>query len=268
MITHARGDVEYQESGGGVALLFVPGSFSTGSSWRSIYTPLSERYRTIATSLLGYGKTQERRVPGGAFMQDEMDALEAVLAEIDEPVHLVAHSFGACVALSLAALRKRAFLSMTLLEPTVFYLLNAADETELSHQVRVMTDTYMADWDRGDPRAVRHVIDFYGGPGAFMAYPPAVQDKVMALTATNILDWKTGSAQAPAQADIAAVDTPTWVICGSHSHRAMQRCNQLLVDTLPHARLQMLEGANHFMIATHAAELTHRIERQISSLDQ
>ena len=131
-----------------------------------------------------------------------------------------------------------------------------------------MTDAYMTDWDRGDPQAVRHVIDFYGGPGAFAAYPPAVQDKVMALTATNILDWKTGLAQAPAHADLAAVAIPTRVICGSHSHRAMQRCNQLLVDTLPHAQFQMLKGANHFMIATHATELTPWIEQQVSALDR
>ncbi|RQO82743.1 alpha/beta fold hydrolase [Acidovorax sp. FJL06] len=268
MITHALGDVEYQESGSGSVLLFVPGSFSTGASWRSISAPLSERYRTIATSLLGYGKTQERRTPGSAWMQQEMDALDTVLARIQAPVHLVAHSFGACVALSLAMHRQPAFLSMTLLEPTVFYLLNQAGDRALSRQVRAITDTYMAAWEHGDPRAVQHVIDFYGGPGAFAAYPPAVQDKVMAMTATNILDWQTGDAQAPTPADIASVNTPTWVVCGSHSHPAMQRCNQLLVDTLPHAQLQMLEGANHFMVTTHAAELTRGIEQRVSSLDR
>lgn len=267
MITHALGNVEYQESGSGIPLLFVPGSFSTGASWRSISTPLSERYCSVATSLSGYGKTQERRKPGSAFMQDEMDVLEAVLAHINRPVHLVAHSFGALVALSLAMHRQPAFLSMTLLEPTVFHLLHLAGETALNSQVRAMTDTYMADWDRGDPQSVQHVIDFYGGPGTFAAYPPMVQDKMMAQTATNILDWKTGYAESPSLAEFAAVRTPSLVICGSNSHMAMRRCNELLVDSLPQARLKVLEGANHFMIATHSAELTHWIAQQVGALD-
>jgi pimeloyl-ACP methyl ester carboxylesterase len=268
MITHALGNVEYQESGDGIPLLFVPGSFSTGASWRNISAPLSERHRTVATSLSGYGKTQERRQPGSTYLQDEMDVLDTALAHIDRPVHVVAHSFGAYVALSLALHRQPAFLSMTLLEPTVFHLLGLAGETALNSQVRAMTDAYMADWAQGDPQAVRHVIDFYGGPGTFASYPPAVQDKVVAQTATNILDWQTGYAASSSLADMAAVQTPTWVICGSDSHLAMRRCNQLLVDALPQARLHMLDGANHFMINTHAAELAHWIEQQVGAFDR
>lgn len=77
MIAHAKETVEYRETGDGVPLVFVPGSFSTGSSWRNISTPLSERYRTITTSLSGYGKTQERRRQRGFYMQDEMDCLNS-----------------------------------------------------------------------------------------------------------------------------------------------------------------------------------------------
>jgi len=263
MITHAQGAVEYQESGDGIPLVFVPGSFSTGASWRNISTPLSERYRTITTSLSGYGKTQERRTPGGAHMQDEMNVLEAVLAQANAPVHLVAHSFGAWVALSLAMHRKPSLLSLTLLEPTVFNLLPLAGEAALNGEVRAMKEGYVAAWNRGDQRAVRHVIDFYGGAGTFDAYPSAVQDKVITQTPTNILDWDSGYAEFPMLEDFATVNVPTLVVCGSASHRAMQRSNQLLVDHLPQARLMALEGANHFMIVTHAADLTRLIEQHV-----
>ena len=263
MITHARGPVEYQEQGEGIPLVFVPGSFATGASWRNISTPLSERYRTITTSLSGYGKTQERRKPGGAHMQDEMDVLEAVLAQTNAPVHLVAHSFGAWVALSLAMQRKPALLSLTLLEPTVFTLLPLAGETVLGEQVRTMKDGYAAAWFGGDQKAVRHVIDFYGGAGTFDAYHPALQAKVISQTPTNILDWDSGYAELPVPKDFATVNAPTLVICGNNSHRAMQRCNQLLVDYLPQGQFMELDGANHFMIVTHAEELTQRIDQHI-----
>lgn len=267
--------VEYQESGSGAPIVFVPGSFSTGASWRSISTPLAQRYRTIATSLSGYGKTPERRQPGGQHMNDEMDVLETVLAQANTsinastnaPVHLVAHSFGAWVALSLAMHRTPQLLSLTLLEPTVFYLLTLGGESALMQQVNAMTDRYMADWENGDRQAVRHVIDFYGGVGTFDAYPPAVQDKVIGQTPTNILDWQTGYSEAPTLADIRAVNVPTLVVYGSDSHRAMQRSNQLLADALPQAQIVALEGATHFMIGTHAAELTDRIEQHIRAAE-
>ena len=195
-----------------------------------------------------------------------MDVLETVLAHVDAPVHLVAHSFGAWVALSLAIHRKPRLLSLTLLEPTVFTLLALAGETTLSRQVQAMRDGYAAAWHSGDQRAVRHVIDFYGGVGTFDAYPPAVQDRVVTQTPTNLLDWDSGFSDFPAAHSFETVNVPTLVICGNTSHMAMQRCNQLLVDYLPQAKFIALGGANHFMIVTHPADLTRQIDLHIRSV--
>lgn len=263
MIEHPGGNIEYKESGTGTTLVFVPGSFSTGASWRNVSAPLSERYRVVTTSLSGYGSTQEFRRSGGAGMQDEMDILEAVIARANTPVHVVGHSFGAWVALSCAMRRRPKLLSLTLLEPTAFNLLKLAGETDLNQQVDAMTGTYFEGWRGGDRQAVRHVIDFYGGAGTFDAYPAPVQEKVMAQTPTNILDWETGYAEFPTLQEFATVSVPTLVICGNTSHAAMQRCNQLLVQRLPNAKLLALEGANHFMIGTHPAELARLIDEHI-----
>ena len=257
--------VEFQESGAGVTVVFVPGSFSTGASWRAISTPMSERYHVITTSLCGYGKTLERRVSGGdGFMAAEMDALEAVLEKAGKPVHLVAHSFGAWVALNLAMYRKPKFLSLTLLEPTVFNLLDEAGESGLNDIVRTVVAQYMSDWNRGEKQAVHHIINFYGGPGTFESFPPAIQDKLSSQTPTNILDWQTGNAVQAERADFAQLDVPISIICGALSHDAMKRSNGVLASYLPRATLSFLDNANHFMIGTHAAELLEVIEWHIA----
>lgn len=260
------GSVEYQESGSGSAVVFVPGSFSTGASWRAISTPLSETYRTVSTSLCGYGKTSERRQSDGFDLDDEMDVLEAVLNRVGTPAHVVAHSFGAYVALALVVYRSPKVLSLTLLEPTMFNLLGADGDADLKHQVDSMTGRYISDWNNGDRLAVRHVIDFYGGAGTFDAYPSAVQDKVIACTDTNILDWQCPYGASFSPRDLARVDVPTVVVCGSTSHSAMQRCNQVLVQHLPQARLHHLDGANHFMIVTHPSEVGQVVQDHIRSV--
>lgn len=264
MITKSQKTVEFQESGNGETIVFVPGSFSTGASWRAITTGMSERYRAITTSLSGYGKTQERRVEGSdTHMADEMDVLEAVLEQAGVPVHLVAHSFGAWVALCMATHRNSALLSLTLLEPTAFNLLGLAEESDLSNEVHAMTTRYTSEWDSGDQQAVRHVVNFYGGIGAFESYPPAIQDKLISQTPTNILDWQTGNAATTGLADLAKMVVPTSIICGELSHIAMKRCNELLTKHLADAKLSCLKNANHFMIGSHAAELTAAIEAHI-----
>ncbi|MEO7953736.1 MAG: alpha/beta hydrolase [Polaromonas sp.] len=264
MMTQSQGVVEFQESGSGQTIVFVPGSFSTGSSWRGITTLMSARYRVITTSLSGYGKTQERRVAGsGAHMDDEMDVLEAVLKQAGVPVHLVAHSFGAWVALNTAVHRKTELLSLTLLEPTAFNLLDLAGESGLSNAVHAMTARFISNWNSGDQQAVRHVINFYGGEGAFESYPSAVQMKLIAQTPTNILDWQTGSSATTGLSDLAKLAVPTCVICGDLSHTAMKRSNELLAKHLPRAKLSYLRGANHFMIGSHAAELATAIDQHI-----
>lgn len=266
MIMHSKGTIECQESGNGPPVVFVPGSFSTGASWRNSSGPLSERYRTITTSLCGYGKTQERRKLLRDYMQDEMDVLDSVLAQVDAPVHIVAHSFGAWVVLAQAMRRSPRLLSLTLLETTAFNLLTLVGATALSQQVQTMVDSYFAAWRRGEPHAVRHVIDFYGGSGTFDAYPPPVQDKLITQTPTNMLDWESGYSLYPTLADLASVHVPVLVVYGSTSHAAMQACNQALVQHMPQARLQVLDGANHFMIGSHAAELGQLVEQHIRSV--
>lgn len=264
MNTDTQYAIEYQENGNGEAIVFVPGSFSTGSSWRTIATPLSERYRTITTSLSGYGKTQERRSPGGSHMEDQMDVLETVLQKVDAPVHLVAHSYGAWSALLLAIRRPSKLLSLTFFEPTVFDLLSLCDEATLHQEVLDLVNRYTTEWDAGNKMAVRHIIDFYGGQGAFSAFPDPVKDKLVSQTETNILDWQSGFASPVSLQELSAIRVPTAIVCGSASHMAMRRSNHLLSEHLSSSSLTMLEGANHFMIGTHAKQLTEIIGKHIS----
>lgn len=265
MIDHQHGGIEYREQGRGTTIVFVPGSFSTGATWRHVTKPLADRYRIVTTSLLGYGDTQERRQPGSASINDEIDILEAVIARANAPVHIVGHSFGACVVLAYARRRKPPPLSLTLLEPPVSNLLHLAGETDMNNQFHAMTDSYIAAWQAGDTEAARRVINFYGGEGTFESFPQHIRDSVTSQTATNILDWESGYADMPTQEEFARVSMPTLIVCGEKSHAAVQRSNDLLGRCLPCASHVTLSNANHFMIGTHAAELTQLIENHVTA---
>ena len=53
--------IDYQEAGDGPAILFVAGSYSTLAAWGGLQKGLPPEYRFVATSLCGYGATDETR---------------------------------------------------------------------------------------------------------------------------------------------------------------------------------------------------------------
>ena len=48
-------DIDYDESGDGPTVVFVPGSCSTGAAWRPVISALNGHFHCVTTSLLGYG---------------------------------------------------------------------------------------------------------------------------------------------------------------------------------------------------------------------
>src|SRR6185295_19363065 len=115
--------IDYQESGDGPAILFVPGAFSTPKAWRSLQENLPSGYRFVSTSLCGYGDTQETRTPDDIDMRHEIDVIEAVATKINVPLHLVGHSFGGNVALAAALAGRIEILSICTFEANPFGIL-------------------------------------------------------------------------------------------------------------------------------------------------
>ncbi len=79
-------------------------------SWRA-QRPLTERWTLVAPDRPGHGRSPEARQDFEADAQLIADQL------LDEPAHLVGHSYGAIVALLAAAKRADAVRSLTLIEP-------------------------------------------------------------------------------------------------------------------------------------------------------
>ena len=79
----------------------------------------------------------------------------------------------------------------------------------------------------------------------------------------NILDWKSWE-RFPLSPDMLRdLSVPTLVVCGGASPAAMQRAGGVLAASIPHSAATVVQGAAHFMIATHAGEVAQLIARHI-----
>ena len=267
MIEEARGNIDYEESGAGPTMVLVPGSCSTGAAWRPIIAAWENRFRCVTTSLPGYGGTAERRTPGDASISHEAEALESVIRKARSRVHLVGHSFGGLVALAVALRGRARLASLTVIEAPAVMMLDGSGEIQHIRAFGEMTSAYFAAFKDGKADAIETLIDFFAGTGTFASWPPRVRAYAVATTPVNILDWETAF-DYPLTADVLAqVQVPTLVVRGGESHPAMQRVNEILCERMIQATLATIEGAAHFMIATHADEVARLVAQHAYSAE-
>src|SRR6267154_1969956 len=232
MIEDDRGAIDYAESGAGPSVVFVPGSCSTGAAWRPILSELGNGLRAVTTSLLGYGGTAERRTLRDADISREAEILETVIRRAASPVHLVGHSFGGAVALTVALRKRVPVRSLVIIEAPLPELLRHAGEHRHYRAFREMTDVYFDAFRAGETAAIELMIDFYGGAGTFAAWPERVRRYAVDTTPVNILDWASAYDFQLTPACLTNIDVPALVLRGGASHAARRRANELLCQCM------------------------------------
>jgi pimeloyl-ACP methyl ester carboxylesterase len=259
------GHIDYDENGTGPTIVFVPGSCSTGAAWRPLITSLDEKFRCVTTSLLGYGGTAERRTARDPSISHEIDVVESVIQRAGGHVHLVGHSFGGLVALATALRNRATIASLAIIEAPAAELLRDRGELQQYSAFRQMTDAYVAAFQSGNEEAVAAMIDFYGGVGTFASWPPRVRAYALETTPVNILDWASAYGFPLSAASLATIEIPVLVFRGGASHPAAQCANALISECISGASLVTVEGATHFMIATHAEQVGREIAQHVNN---
>lgn len=94
-------------------LLLVHGTIGSSGDWALVTPHLVDDYRVISYDRRGRGRSGDG---SGYALDDEIGDLLSVLAAIGAPAHVVAHSFGARLAL-LAARRQHTMRTLVLYEP-------------------------------------------------------------------------------------------------------------------------------------------------------
>ncbi len=87
-------EFDFVDTGHGPVVLFLPGSYSNHGAWREVRKALNGSYRTILTSLPGYGETPEIRMGKNGDLGLMTDFVAEVVERTGAPVHLIGHSYG------------------------------------------------------------------------------------------------------------------------------------------------------------------------------
>ncbi|WP_280233617.1 alpha/beta fold hydrolase [Nocardia cyriacigeorgica] len=115
----------------GPVMLALHGVTGHGGRWADLAERFLPDIRIIAPDLRGHGRSTS--LPPWNFETIVQDVVEVLAAETDEPVVLVAHSFGGACALHLVRHHPQLVRELILLDPAI-----ALDPTRL-HEIAVST---------------------------------------------------------------------------------------------------------------------------------
>jgi pimeloyl-ACP methyl ester carboxylesterase len=258
--------IDYQESGEGAAILFVPGSFSTPAAWTGLQKGLPQDYRFVSTSLCGYGATDETRSLDDLGIEHEVRVVAAVAERVGEPVHLVGHSFGATVALAAALAGNVEVRSLTTFEANPVPLVRERGRADLFEAVQQMSAGFEAAHNAGERDAAGRIIDYWGHDGAFAAMPEAVQEYCRATTFANVLDWRTDYSFDAPMSEYGELSMPVLLARGGLANPVMVEITDALQASMPNARAAVVDGAGHFLISSHARDCAQLLTEFLADL--
>ena len=256
-----RARTGYFVAGTGSPVVMLHSSLGSKGQWSALAERMSTRYRAIAVDLCGYGDNPPI-VSSASFTLDEearlvLDRLDA-LVEPHVRVHVVAHSYGALVALRLAQWARGRIASLALYEPVAFRLL--ADDDPANMEVRRLSERVARLVASGHRHAAALAfVDFWSGNGSFAALPLPAQTAIARRVDKLPLDFQATRSWPRHPEDLRLVSAPTLLVTGHRSPAVVHRIDRMLMRVLPNARVAALD-AGHMGPITDSARVNAWIE--------
>lgn len=246
----------YAECGSGTPVVLLHSGGMSSRQWGRLITRLAPRHRTLALDFLGYGASAP--ASDSFTIQDDVDAALQLVDSLDEPPHLIGHSYGGLVALSVA--RARPLRTLVVCEPVAFGVLHSTHDAEGLADLAAYGEGSTFGVSPGSEAWLARFIEYWNGPGAWGALPEPTRDafvrvgKKVHQEVAGILDERT-----PHDA-YRALAMPTLIVRGERTTKASQRVCAILAETIPHAELHVIEGAGHMAPLTHGDRVNRLIE--------
>jgi pimeloyl-ACP methyl ester carboxylesterase len=249
-----------------IVLLHCSGS--SGAQWRTLAPLLGARYRVMTPDLIGYGAAAPWSGRGGFSLAQEAAAVRSLLGRLDEPAHLVGHSYGGAVALHIARTRPERVRSLTLVEPSAFHLLRNGDATDLAALREIMSvaaDASAAlaigDYSGGFGR----FVDYWSGPGSWAEMAPEKRAAFAPQLAKVVLDFHALFSEPAGIEDVCDIALPTLLVQGGCTRLPSRCVCARLRMALPEATFRVVQGAGHMLPVTHRDQVNALIADHVQA---
>ena len=243
--------LSYEDYGSGRVVVLIHGSPGNAKAWARVGERLAARYRVIAPDLPGYGESTPQppgREPDVGYAGE---LVEALIRRVGPPAALAGHSYGGVVALAVALRGHVPVGALALFEPVALKVLAMAGESEAYATAKSVFDDYISSFEGGDDRAVRKMVDFWFGDGAFGKMPEPVTSFLIRQTAANIRDVRAAFRESYSVSALRGLQMPVLTVVGDRSPETTHLIARVIAERAPHGSATRLATATHALTTTH-----------------
>lgn len=246
----------WELSGAGETAVLVHGSWGDHHNWDSVAPALARSLRVVSYDRRGHSGSE--RPPGPGSIEDDVEDLAALIRHVGGgPAHVIGGSFGAAVALRLAAEHPELIRTLVAHEPPLFGLLDEDPTLQPAlATVRERIDAVLALLRAGDHEAGAQLFveSIAYGPGAWDRMPKETR-KTFVFNAPTWLDEMQEPAALSMQLDLLAnFDAPTLLTLGGTSPPFFPLVVKRVAAAIPYARQHVYPDAGHVPHLSHPGE--------------
>jgi len=233
--------------------VLLHGSADTPAAWQGVVAALGPDWQTSTPTFgpIGARCALDQDLP---WLSEEMERAGARV--------LVAHSYGALLALRWALLHPDRLDRLVLAEPIAWGLVR--DRPEVRPVLEIIRDRFQqADLTASDEAALLQLLaDYWNGPGFWAGLPDRVRAALHTGLPRTRAEVVSGGSDATSIAEVRALQVPTVVMMGERTPVESAHVSRTLAEALPEACLVVLQGAGHQFLRTHPVEVAAAIRGQ------
>ena len=252
-VNHAGRRVSFVESGRGPCVALLPPGASPAVIWTDVANVLGTSFRTVAINFSGYGDTQAFSGERALQLDDEAEAVFAVLDKSAEPIHIVGHSYGGAVAVRCALMCPQRIKTLTLIEPALYPLLEECGETRLAEEVTRINAEFIERAKLGERElAFKDYYNYYNqSQDAWDGLPERLRGALVSATPTVATGLEAIHDCPTTLDDCRAISLPTLLLRGAQTDDVHAAVTDLLAKEIPRARRIVVDGAQHMLSLSH-----------------
>jgi pimeloyl-ACP methyl ester carboxylesterase len=256
MSLHKERVLGFSDDGAGVPVICLHSGGLSSRQWSRLAGMLATTHRAIVPDLIGYGRSGAWPAGEPFHYQADVDAVLALARTLDQPAHVVGHSYGGFLAMHIA--RAIPVRSLALYEPVTFSVLDPARDAAALAALYIKS-AWEPDASGVDERWFTSFIDWWNGAGAWQALPADTANAFRAVGWKLYEEVRTLSADTTGAAKFAEVTAPALIMGGGKSPMTERRVCERLAETLPAGELKMFDAAGHMGPISHHAAVNRAI---------
>jgi pimeloyl-ACP methyl ester carboxylesterase len=233
--------------------LLVHGSWIDHRDWDPIVPALAHSYRVVTYDRRGHSRTE--RPPGPDSVSDDVSDLAALTHHLGlGPAHILGNSFGAVIALRLAASQPRLFRSLLVHEPPLIGLLDKRAREQFKG-AEIPPPAVIDLLEKGQMEAgARLFYETVVRAGRWDERPAEMRERWIFNASTFLDEERDPDARRVELGALSHFRKPTLLTSGDQSPPMFHFMVEMLARVLPHAERRMIPGSGHGPHVTHPAQ--------------